>query len=353
MKRSTIIIIISLLALLVAIKLIFLQPEEEGNLKNSMPKNSSVNVTGYVVSNMVLENTLFSSGSILANEEVELRPEVSGKLISIRFQEGSYVKKGTLLAKINDIDLQAQLKKSALAMKLANDRKDRLRGMLDIQGVSQEEYDLAANQIQTVAADMDYIHAQIAKTEVRAPFSGRIGLRKISEGSFVTNATVIASMQQTDQLKIDFTIPEKYVAVVAKGDQIHFSVDNLKEQFTAIVYAIEPKIDAETRNISVRAVCKNANASIIPGSFARIELVTNTKQTALMIPTQAIIPELNGKKVFVSKAGIAVPVKVETGLRNDTRIEILSGLTEGDTVIITGIMTLKPDTKVNFISINK
>jgi len=353
MKRRTMLFIISLILLLITVKFILLRPEDESTTKNSIPKNPTVNVTGYVASARMLENKLFSYGTILSNEQVELRPEVSGKLVSIHFQEGSFVKKGTMLAKINDIDLQAQLKKSSLAWKLAKERKDRLKGMLDIQGVSQEEYDAAANQVQTFATDMDYINAQIAKTEIHAPFSGHIGLRQVSEGSFVTSNTVIATIQQTDQLKIDFTVPEKYASLVSKGDFIHFNVGNLQEQFTARVYAIEPNIDQLTRNIAIRALFKNTTSAVFPGSFARIELVANKKEAALMIPTEAVIPDLKGKKVFIAKDGKAHSVKIETGLRNDAQIEIISGLAEGDTVITTGIMTLKPDTKVKFISINK
>lgn len=352
MKPKSIIIILSIIILLVIVKLVFLKPENENSPKKGTSKDQVVNVTGFVVSSQLLENKIFSSGTIMANEVVELRPEVSGKLVSIRFKEGSYVRKGDLLAKINDNDLQAQLKKANLELKLAAQRKDRLKGMLDIQGVSQEEYDATVNQTQTISADMDFIKAQIAKTEIHAPFSGKIGLRQVSQGSYVTNTSVIATIHQTDQLKIDFTVPERYAAIIGPGDLVHFHVENQSQKFTAKVYAIEPMIDQQTRNFSIRAIFSNPSSTVYPGSFAKVELVASKQLAALLIPTEAVIPELKGKKVFVSKDGKAKPVQVETGTRTDKKIEITSGLSEGDTVLTSGIMTLKPEAKVKIIKIN-
>ncbi len=353
MKLRTIIILIVIITLLIVIKIFFLQPKKDEVPKGSAPKAQTVNVTGYIASSQLLENKIYSSGTILANEEVVLHPEVSGKLVSVNFREGNFVGKGALLAKINDADLQAQLRRLGFQLKLAKEKSERLRGLLNIQGVSQQEYDEGASQLQLINADMDYTRAQIAKTEIRAPFAGRIGLRQVSAGSYVTNASTIATIQQTNVLKVDFTIPEKYSDIVHIGDMVQFTVDNSPEKSFAKVFAIEPKIDAQTRNITVRAICNNTQEGIFPGAFARIELVAEKKQSTIMIPTEALIPELKGKKVFVSKGGKAMPVMVETGVRNDAQIEITSGLTEGDTVIVTGIMSLKPETKVKIIEIKK
>jgi len=354
MKLKNIILIVVIIVGLVIIKLLFLQPENAGPSKaGGPPKDQQTNVTGFVVHSEELENKIYSSGTVMANEEVILKPEVSGKLVSILFKEGSNVTKGTLLAKINDADLQAQLKKLTLQLKLAKEREGRLKGLLAIKGVSQEEYDVTANQLQTIAADMDYTTAQIAKTEVRAPFNGKIGLKQVSEGSFVTNSTVIASMQQTEVLKIDFTIPEKYAFITSVGDLVHFTVENQRTSFTAKVYAIEPRIDQQTRNITIRALYNNSSTNIYPGSFAKVELTANKKQSTYMIPTEAVIPELKGKKVFVCRDGKAIPVKVETGTRTDAKIEILTGLTAGDTVITTGMMSLKPEASVKVLEVKK
>lgn len=350
-KRSILFITLVVIALLV-IKVVFLKPENaEGPKPGAGAPNMPVNVTGYVVQAQSIQNELFSSGSILANEEVALRPEVSGKLIAIHFQEGGMVKKGALLAKINDADLQAQLRKLQVQASLFRDREARLKGLLDIRGVSQDEYEAGANQLKTIAADIDFTKAQIAKTELRAPFSGRIGLKQISVGNFVSTGDVIATLQQTDELKLDFTVPEKYAGMIKVGDEVHFSVENRAGDFRAKVFAVEAAIDRATRNVVVRALYPNASAELIPGSFAKVKLVMNDIEAALMVPTEAVIPELKGKKVFVVHGGKAVPVSVSTGLRNDAQIQITEGLKAGDTVITTGIMSLKPETPVKLVQL--
>ena len=353
MKPKTLIILISAVVVLGAIKLLFLLPENKKTAKTGTPSAQVANVTGFIVKPELFENKIFSSGTINASEEVALKPEVSGKLISIFFTEGSQVNKGTLLAKINDADLQAQLKKLNLQLKLSQEREARLKALLEIKGVSQEEYNEAANQLQTIAADIDYTRAQISKTEIRAPFDGKIGLKHFSEGSFVSNTSIIANLEQTEVLKIDFTIPEKHASLINRGDTVIFRLDNQKGDFIAKVFAIEPKINEQTRNISIRAIYDNSKTNIYPGSFARVELVSGKKQSSIMIPTEAVIPELKGKKVFVYNNGKAMPVKVETGTRTEARIEIINGLNEGDTLIATGIMALKPETIVKIIAFKK
>jgi membrane fusion protein (multidrug efflux system) len=353
MKLKTILLIVFLIIALVIIKMVFLMPKEVEGPKAGPPPSQPVNVTGYVVSSQLMENRIFSSGTVLANEEVILHPEVAGKLVSVFFKEGQQVAKGTLLAKINDADLQAQLRKLGFQLKLAREKSERLKGILSIQGISQQEYDEAANQLQVIAADMDYTRALIAKTEIRAPFSGRIGLRQVSVGSYVSPTSTLASIQQTSVLKLDFTIPEKYAHVVKLGDRIQFMVDNATEKSFATVMALEPKIDASTRNLLVRAICNEVAPGVLPGAFARIEMVTEQKNATIMIPTEAVIPELKGKKVFVSQGGLAIPKSIETGTRNDQKIEVLSGLTDGDTVIVTGIMSLKPKAPVKIIDIKQ
>lgn len=353
MKIKNIVIFILVLIALAGIKVLFLKPKNQVKPNSGVAsgKGGPVLVTGFIASSQDLENKIFSSGTVKAYEEVMLMPEVSGKLIQVNFKEGSTIKKGSLLAKISDTDLQAQLSKLNLQHKLAKEKESRLQSLLEIKGVSQEEYDAASNTVKTILADIDFTKAQIAKTEIRAPFDGKIGLRQVSEGSFVNNATIIASMQQTHQLKIDFTIPEKYASTLVPGNAINFTVENVNQTFTAKVEAIEPKIDEQTRSLTVRAVYDNHLSSIYPGAFARIELIANKKKDAILIPTEAIIPELKGKKVFVNRKGKAIPVKVKTGLRNDAMIEITEGLTFGDTIVTTGMMALKPENEIKFTSI--
>ena len=352
MKKSTLIIIVIVITILALIKIVFLKNEDQAPMQGNNQKPSSALATGYVAMPLVVENNIYSSGTVLAAEEVELRPEMSGKLVSVLFKEGTNVNKGELLAKINDADLQAQLKKLNLQYKLAKEKEGRVKGLLDIKGVSQEEYDVSANEIATIEADMDFTKAQIAKTEIRAPFSGKIGLKSVSEGSFVTNANIIASIQQTESLKIDFSIPEKYAALIKTGDTVLFSVEGIKEKLQAKVAAIEPRISSDTRNIMVRALYSNKEGRIYPGAFAKVELIASKKQ-AFMIPSEAVIPDMKGNKIYIVKNGKAKSVRVETGIRTDAGIEIISGLNAGDTVITTGIMSIKPDMNVKITQLKK
>jgi len=258
-----------------------------------------------------------------------------------------------LLIKINDADLQAILKKLTLQLKLAKTKESRLKDLLSINGISQEEYDEGTNQLETLEADMDFTKAQIAKTEIRAPFNGKIGLKNVSEGSFVNSSIVIASIQQTEILKLDFSIPEKYAAVISIGDTVSFQVAGIKEKLLAIVAAYEPKIDVATRNITIRARYLNSKSYVYPGAFAKVELAANKKQSSFMIPTEAVIPEMKGNNIYINKGGKAIKTPVETGMRTDSKIEITSGIIAGDTIITTGIMSLKPNADIQIIQFTK
>ena len=294
-----------------------------------------------------LENIVRSSGTVLASESVDLTAEAAGRIEKIAFTEGAHVKKNDLLVKINDDDLQAQLKKTELQIQLASEQEKRQKQLFDISGISQEQYDIAVSQVNTLKADRENLLALIRKREIRAPFDGRIGLRYVSEGSYVSPTTQIASMQKIDQLKVDFAIPEKYSGQVAVGDAVQFSSEETKQQFAGRLYAIEPKIDPTTRTLQLRAVVDNRNEKIFPGSYVQIELRLKKIMNALMIPTQAVIPVLKGQSIFVLKNGAAVSVPVKTGTRTAAAVQVTEGLSAGDTVLTTGLMQLRTGMPVN------
>ena len=339
--------ILLLIAALLAVKFIFFK----GNSGTNAPaagaaKNAPVGVNAVVAKPERIGNEVYASGTALANEEVELRPEIAGKILSVNFKEGSKVEKGALLVKINDADLQAQLKKQQVQLKLAAVQEQRAKKLLDISGVSQEEYDISLNQLNALKADEEYTKAQIAKTELRAPFDGSIGLKNVSEGSYVSPNQTITWIQQVDPVKIDFSIPEKYSAMVTQNAKIKFTAANSGETFTGTVYAIQPRIDVGTRTLQVRALSQNKEGKIIPGSFVKVQLTLKECENAIMVPTQAIVPVMKGKTVFMSKDGKAAQQKVETGIRTDSTIQIIEGVNPGDTVITTGLMQLRPDMPV-------
>lgn len=299
-----------------------------------------------VVKSSPLNDVVKTTGSIIANEEVEIRSEISGKIVSLLFREGDFVKKGTTLIKIFDADLQAQLKKLQYSKKLAEENEFRQRKLLEKEAISQREYDVAVTSVNTLQADIDNIEAQLTRTVIKAPFDGTIGLRSVSEGSYLSPATKIATLTNTNPAKIDFSVPAKYSGVIRKGGRMQFTVEEAKTLHYGTVYAIDPKIDPQTRTLQIRATSPNANRVLIPGAFARVELITGTKGNAIQIPTEAVIPDLKGHKVFLVKNGKASSQSIELGLRGDREVEVRKGLSVGDTLITVGIMQVKPDGEV-------
>lgn len=311
-----------------------------------------VPVKGHVLKSTKLDNNVITTGTVLANESVELKSETSGKIVKIYFKEGSHVNKGDLLVKINDEELQAQKLRTESALKLANENFVRQKSLLEKQGISKQAFDAALDNLNSKKADLALINAQIDKTEIIAPFEGQIGLKYVSEGSFVNSSTNIASLQDIDPIKIDLSIPEKYTGYVTKGDEITFTVSGNKKTFSGKVYAIEPKIDDATRSLKIRAISPNTKAEILPGSFADVTLILREIPGALMVPTQAIIPILKGQKVYLFKGGVVSEALVETGIRTDTEVQLTSGVSAGDTVITTGILQLAPGMPVKITDFN-
>jgi membrane fusion protein (multidrug efflux system) len=319
---------------------------ENGDSKGKGGKDKPMHVSGIVVKPQTFENSLSLSGSIEANEQVEIRSEVSGIIENIYFQEGSTVTKGQVLFKVNDIELKAQLRQATTKESLASENERRAKLLLQKEAISQEEYDVARADYKSAQAQSQLIKAQIAKTSVRAPFSGKIGLRSISPGTYITPAILVAKLVNSSKLKITFSIPEKYANQVKNNSALSFTIAGSTERYTAKVYAIEPEVDIATRTLQIRAIAENKNGKLLPGTFADVELALDVIKDAIVIPTEAIIPVQNGKKVFISSNGQAKEVMVETTTRTDASILILSGLKVGDTVLTSGVMSLKDETPV-------
>jgi membrane fusion protein, multidrug efflux system len=305
-----------------------------------------LNVSGFLISPAQMNEMIKSSGTILPDEEVDLSFETSGKIVGIFFTEGTRVKKGDLLAKINDKPLQAQLLKLQSQVKLAEEKEFRQRSLLEKDAISRESYDQIATELQELEADVQLIQARIAETELRAPFDGIIGLRLLSEGSYASPSTKIVKLVKISPLKIEFSIAERYANDVKNGFPIEFRIDGNNNVFKASVYAVEPKVDINTRTIGVRALYPNLKEELKPGRFASITMRLTQIDNTIAIPTEAIIPEMDGEKVFIYKAGKASPVKVITGLRTEALIQIKEGLHFGDTLLTSGILQLRQDLPV-------
>lgn len=296
----------------------------------------------YVVKPVTLDESIEASGTLQSNEEVELKPEITGRITHIHFKEGTKVGKGTLLIKLYDGDIRAQIQKLELQRQLAKTTLERQENLLKINGISQQDVDVTANQVSAYGADIEYNKAQLQKTEIRAPFSGTLGLRYVSEGAIVSPTTIMTTLQQLDPLKIDFAAPEKYRNSIRKNDPVAFTVTGDTDKYTGSIYAIDPKIDLATRSVKIRALVPNPKGRLFPGSFAKTSLSLKDNPNAIMIPSQAVIPGTRNKQVIVADSGRAKFVIVETGVRNENSVQITSGLQIGDTVITSGILQLKP-----------
>jgi len=314
--------------------------------KKSGGKDIPTAVEGIVVKTATFDNNLALSGSVEANEQIEIRSEVSGIVEGIFFTEGSNVKKGQVLFKVNDIELRAQLRQAATKEGLASENQRRAKLLLQKEAISQEEFDIANAEFASMQAQTQLIRAQIGKTSVRAPFSGKIGLRSISPGTYLTPTILVAKLVNTGKLKITFSIPEKYASQVKSGSTIDFTVSGSDKVYSAKIYAIEPEIAVATRTLQIRAIADNVDGKLFPGTFAEVKLPLTTIKDAIVVPSQAIVPVQNGKKVFISNKGKAKEVMVEATTRTDASILILSGLKAGDTLITSGVMSLKNDAPI-------
>lgn len=348
MKRRSVILLVIALAIVIGLigYRIFTNQKKEAKQNGPSGARSAAKVYGIVIQGQPFSDFLSLSGSLEADEQIELHSEISGIVESINFSEGSRVGQGQMLIRINDAELQAQLSQAMTRNNLAAENERRAKLLLEKEAISQEEYDIASADFRTAQSQIQLIRAQLSKTVIRAPFSGTIGLRNISKGSYVTPATIIAQLVNTHRLKVSFSIPEKYANKVRVNNQIKFNVQGVEGEFTAKIYATEPSVEMNTRTLLVKAITPNPNAQLIPGTFANIIFPLETLENGLLVPAEALIPIQNGKKVFVMRNKKAKEVLVETGARTDSAVLITSGLIAGDTVLTSGVMSLRDGSPV-------
>lgn len=341
-KILTGVIVLAVIFLVALPKLkLFSSEEKSPQASGPGPGAMALQVNGVVLKPETLDNKLVFTGSVLPNESLELRVESSGKISKIYFEEGKSVSKGQLLLEINDDELVAQLQKQKYNQKLNQDNEFRQRKLLEKDAISREEYDNALNRLNTTIADIKLLEAQVAKTRIIAPFDGIIGLRFVSEGAYVNSNTTVATLYSLTPAKIDFNVPGRYSTQVRSGKKIRFTIENDPRVLEGEVYAVEPQIDLNTRTLKVRALADNREGLLLPGQFVRVELILETIENAILVPSEALVPELQGHKVYVASSGKAREVKVEIGIRTDRFVEIVNGLKEGDTLITTGILQLR------------
>ncbi|MHA7131266.1 efflux RND transporter periplasmic adaptor subunit [Algoriphagus namhaensis] len=358
MNKQTKVIVIVVILLVIAgaflyPRLDFRKSNEGSSSSSGAAASSGLPVEVVEIKKRTLKNQLSVTGTILPNESVDLRPEVSGLVTKINFNEGEYVKKGTPLLYLNDDELQAQYQKLEYTQKLFESQENRQKQLLAREAISQEEYDIVLNQYNTTLSDLKLVEAQIQKTVVRAPFDGILGLRQVSEGSVIGVGDVIVRVVNMDPIKIEFSIPERYANLVKLGSAVYFSSESSPEEVEGTVYAYEPQIDAATRTLKLRAQSSNKEGKFLPGMFVKIRFVLDEINDALMVPSESVIPELQGYKVFVVDAEQkALERNVEIGTRTESEVQILSGLEEGDLVLATGVLQARTGTALEVTKIN-
>lgn len=311
-----------------------------------------VEVRGYQVKPEDVENEILATGSILANESVELTSEISGRVTRINFREGTRVRKGDLLLQINDSELQAQFNRTSAQLNLAEETEARQKKQLAIESISQEEYEAAINNLHTAQADVQLIQAQINKSRIIAPFDGVIGLRTVSEGAFLEAGSRIATLVSIHPVKIDFAVPERYHSLLSMESPVHFRIQGEEREYRGRIYAIEPQIDTDIRSVRCRALCPNPDGRIKPGAFAQVRIALQKLEKALMIPSEALIPDAQQQSVFIVKKNKAQSRTVVIGLRTADKVQIIDGLAAGDTVMTTGLLQVRPGSTVKVTELN-
>jgi membrane fusion protein, multidrug efflux system len=310
-------------------------------------------VDGFIVEEHSISDRVEVPGSLLPQEETQIKSEVTGRVVKLNINEGGYVKGGTVLVKLFDEDLQAQLRKLQVQLQIAAKTEERQRDLLQISGISQQEYDLTSLQVDNLKADIQSVKISIGKTEILAPYSGKLGLRNISLGAYVSPNEVLTTLRQVDALKLEFSVPEKYAKEIKTGSTISFRVDGGQEDHKGTVIATESGVDPGTRTLRIRARVNEKHPELVPGVFAKVNLQLGKNTKALLVPSQAVIPQARGKQLILLRKDSVQFISVETGLRDSAFVQIMNGVKVGDTIITTGLMAIRPKAKIKIMNVSR
>jgi len=306
-----------------------------------------VTVEAVKVAYMRLPQTITAVGSLRSDESITLRPEVAGRIASISFQEGQRVAKGATLVRLDPAINDAEVLQARANLKLAQSKYDRAVDLAKSNFISGQAKDEAENNLRVAEAALSLAQAKRDKMEIRAPFSGIIGLRVVSAGDYVKEGADMVNLESIDPLKVDFRVPENYLQQVQVGQSLTATLDALPgKSYEGKVFALNPLVDAAGRSIVIRAIVRNPDTLLRPGMFARVSLITREEKNALVIPEQAIVPQGEEQFVFRIVDGKASRVKVEVGLRRDSKVEIVKGLAQTDMVVTAGQLKLREGMRV-------
>ena len=303
-------------------------------------------VTYAIVRDTMFTRSIIVTGNLAPHDMVRIAPEIAGRIISLSFTEGARISQGQVIAKLDDSELQAQLTKLKALLALAETNAKREKSLLLGGGTSQELFERAENNVTTILADIAVVKSAIAKTSIKAPFSGTIGIKQLSKGSYVSPGSVITELVNTQPIRIEASIPERHGMHLKKGMTIQFRQAGDATMHEAVIHAINPLIDNTTRTIGIVALNKNLRNEFKPGAFAEVILPMSNPEPAILIPNEAAVPDIRGQRVFILRNGKAIPQPIVTGMRTDASLEILKGISIGDSLIISGASLVKPNAPV-------
>lgn len=298
-----------------------------------------------------IEDRLELPGTLVAEDATDIHPEMSGRLTYLNIREGAIVRKGTLLARTFNDDLRAQLKKLQIQLTTAEKTKSRYESLLAIQGVSRQEYELKELEVNTIRSEMEILRVSLQKTEIRAPYDGILGLKLVSEGAYVTPMTSLTTIRKTGGIKLEFTIPERYLEKCKAGVEVSFQPEGGSDNYRARLYASQTSVTESNRSLTWRADVLGNTAHLLPGTFVKVATTFSRDSLAVILPSLAIIPQARGKRVVLFRNGLAFFSNVVTGKRDSANVEIISGVKPGDTVVLTGLMGMKPESKIKITKI--
>jgi membrane fusion protein, multidrug efflux system len=298
-----------------------------------------------------LKEELEITGSLAANQQVDIVSELTRKITRVNVKEGAYVQQGQLLFELDNADLSAQLEKLHQQEKLATLNEERMRDLISHEAVVQQDYDQAFTNLKVLQAQVAELQVAISKTRIKAPFSGQVGIVHVYPGAVVSVNTILTNLEDNSVVKLDFQVPEKYSHIIIPGSEQKFTVASDSKQYTAKVIAREARLDQNTRTLLVRAVSVNPGRVLLPGQSARLHLALHSSADALMVSSQALMPSSQGYSIYTVKNNHVQLSPIEIGQRGPYTVEVLHGLNNGDTVVTSNLLRLVPGAAVQFVTV--
>ncbi len=350
MIKRPFLIAMGIAALLAGAGLYMLMNGADSDKAQAQSKGGGLPVVGYTLEPTSLQAEIMSVGTLEAGESASLRAEVPGMVSAVHFTEGSPVKQGDLLIEIDARTYQEQYNKAKAAYDLARLTEERRRKLLKNKFVSMQAVDEARSNLSETKAAMEAAKVQLDKTKITAPFDGMVGLRSLSVGDFLEVGDTITEVVSLDPMKVQVAVAERYFSRLTEKLPVTISVDAWPgKTFKGELYAIAPSVDVATRNVTIKAMVGNEQRELRPGMYARVSLELGENANALMIPEEAVIPQGEAKSVMKIVDGKAEPKEITLGLRREGKVEVLSGLAAGDTIITAGHMKVKPGAPVTLM----